>query len=41
MVFKLTESASRRWRSLDGSPLLADVIKGSVFVDGVKQEGAA
>jgi putative transposase len=41
MVFKLMESASRRWRALNGSPLLADVIKGVVFVDGVKQEGAA
>jgi putative transposase len=41
MVFKLMESASRRWRSLNGSLLLADVIKGVVFVDGVKQEGAA
>jgi len=41
MVFKLMESASRRWRSLNGSPLLAEVLKGVVFVDGVKQEGAA
>jgi transposase-like protein len=41
MVFKLMESASRRWRALNGSPLLAEVLKGVVFVDGVKQEGAA
>lgn len=41
MVFKLMESASRRWRSLNGSPLLAEVLKGVVFVDGLKQEGAA
>jgi putative transposase len=41
MVFKLMESASRRWRALNGSPLLADVLKGVVFVDGIKQEGAA
>jgi transposase-like protein len=41
MVFKLMESASRRWRALNGSPLLADVIKGTVFVDGIKQEDAA
>lgn len=41
MVFKLMDSASRRWRALNGSPLLADVIKGVVFVDGVKQEDAA
>jgi putative transposase len=38
MVFKLMESASRRWRVLNGSPMLADVIRGVVFVDGVKQE---
>src|SRR5215467_2075226 len=41
MVFKLMESASRRWRSLNGSPLLVEVLKGVVFVDGIKQEGAA
>jgi len=41
MVFKLMESASRRWRALNGSALLADVIKGIVCVDGVKQEDAA
>jgi transposase-like protein len=41
MVFKLMESASRRWRALNGSPLLAEVIQGVVFVDGVKQEDAA
>lgn len=41
MVFKLMESASRRWRALNGSSLLAAVIQGVVFVDGVKQEGAA
>jgi transposase-like protein len=41
MVFKLIESASQRWRALNGSALLGDVIKGVVFVDGVKQEDAA
>jgi len=41
MVFKLLESAARRWRALNGSPLLAEVIHGVVFVDGVKQEDAA
>jgi hypothetical protein len=35
MVFKLMESASRRWRALNGSPLPADVIARVVFVDGV------
>jgi putative transposase len=41
MVFKLMESASKRWRALNGSSLLADVIKGVVFVDGEKEEDAA
>jgi hypothetical protein len=40
-VFKRMESASRRWRSLNGSPLLAEVLKGVVFVEGAQQEGAA
>ena len=38
MVLKLMESASKRWRVLNGSPLLADVIRGVVFEDGVKKE---
>jgi transposase-like protein len=41
MVFKLMESAEKRWRALNGSTLLAEVIAGVVFVDGVKQEDAA
>jgi putative transposase len=41
MVFKLMESAGKRWRGLNKSALLADVIKGVAFVDGVKQENAA
>jgi transposase-like protein len=41
MVFKLMESASRRWRVLNGSRLLNEVIKGTVFVDGIKNEDAA
>ncbi len=41
MVFELMQSASRHWRALNGSGLLADVVKGTVFGDGVKQEDAA
>jgi putative transposase len=41
MVFKLMESASRRWRLLNGSARLLDVIQGVVFVDGIKKEDAA
>ncbi len=41
MVFKLMQSASRHWRALNGSGLLVEVIKGTVFVDGIMQEDAA
>ena len=41
MVFKLMESASKSWRLLNGSPLLAKVIAGVRFVDGVEQTEAA
>jgi transposase-like protein len=42
MVFKLMQSAQRRWRLLNGSNLLPDVIQGTPFIDGVKpQETAA
>jgi len=41
MVFKLAMSASRRWRSLNGSDLLPKIISGVQFRDGVIAEGAA
>lgn len=41
MVFKLMESASKGWRSLNGSPLLAEVVKGVVFTDGIREKPAA
>ncbi len=41
MVFKLMESASKRWRLLNGSPLLMKVLAGVRFVDGVEQTNAA
>jgi putative transposase len=41
MVFKLTESASKKWRALNGSSLLPDVIQGISFIDGIKQTEAA
>ena len=37
MVFKLLESASLRWRVLNGSHLISDLIQGVIFSDGVKQ----
>jgi putative transposase len=36
MVFKLIESAQKRWRKLNGSVLLPDVIAGAIFKDGMK-----
>ena len=41
MVFKLMESASKRWRALNGSTLLKDVIAGVEFADGIKQPKVA
>ncbi len=41
MVFKLMESAAKKWRLLNGSPLLAKVIAGVRFADGVEQTNAA
>lgn len=41
MVFKLMEAASRRWRLLNGSGRLEDVIRGVKFVDGIEVKGAA
>ncbi len=40
MVFKLALSAQKRWRALNGAKLLADVIDGVVFEDGVKKIAA-
>jgi putative transposase len=41
MVFKLMEGASRGWRTLNGSPLLVEVVKGTVFKDGIRERPAA
>lgn len=38
MVFKLCESAARKWRTLNGAKLLPDVIADIPFVDGEKAE---
>ena len=37
MVFKLMLSARKKWRRLDGSDHLAEVIQGVTFKDGIKQ----
>ena len=41
MVFKLCMSAQKRWRRLNGSDLLADVLEAVKFEDGVKLERIA
>lgn len=41
MVFKLAMEAERRWRRLNGHQLIAKVIEGVSFVDGVLNEAAA
>jgi putative transposase len=41
MVFKLMQSASKKWRLLNGCQLLPDVIAGVQFIDGVKPQHAA
>jgi hypothetical protein len=38
MAFKLVENAQAKWRRLKGYNLLADVISGIVFKDGIKIE---
>jgi len=41
MVFKLCESAARKWRTLNGAKLLPEVIAGVQFIDGEKPEKTA
>jgi hypothetical protein len=37
MAFKLMMSAQRKWRKLDGSNRMPEIIQGIAFVDGIKQ----
>ena len=41
MVFKLIQSAQKKWRLLNGSFLLPDVVQGTRFIDGVKEAEVA
>ena len=36
MTFKLISSSRRKWRKLDGSKQLAEIIEGVPFKDGIK-----
>ena len=40
MVFKLAQTAERHWRVLNGSKLMADVVRGVRFTDGIKEHAA-
>lgn len=40
MVFKLAQCAERQWRRLNGAARLGEVIRGVVFVDGLKEKAA-
>ncbi|MEO1282883.1 MAG: hypothetical protein AAFV69_14225, partial [Pseudomonadota bacterium] len=41
MAFKLMMSAQRKWRKLDGSNRMPEIIQGIAFVDGIKQTQTA
>jgi putative transposase len=41
MVHQLMQSASKRWRLLNGHDLLPNVIAGVQFTDGVKSQEVA
>jgi hypothetical protein len=40
MMFKLAQSASRRWRRLNGHQQLVLVLEGRIFTDEVLQNAA-
>ena len=40
-VHRLMGSASKGWRSLNGSPLLAEVVRGIRLIDGIREKPAA
>ena len=41
MVFKLMESAAKKWRLLNGSTIIPDVIQGIKFIDGIREDKVA
>jgi putative transposase len=41
MVYKLMQSASKKWRLLNGSEVLVDVLQGITFIDGIRASKAA
>ena len=41
MVFRLAQCAEKTWRRLNGSPLLADVLAGIRYIDGIHPDRIA
>lgn len=41
MVFKLMESAAKKWRLLNGSTIIPHVIQGIKFIDGIREDKVA
>ena len=41
MIFKLAQSAEKRWRKLQGHRLLGEVLSGICFKDGIRDTGAS
>jgi len=41
MVYKLMQSASKKWRLLNGSELIPEVVRGVPFIDGTRAQEAA
>jgi len=41
MVYKLMMSAQKKWRLLNGSSLLPELLQGIKFIDGVKESKTA
>jgi putative transposase len=35
MVYKLMQSASKKWRLLNGTQVLVEVLRGTIFIDGI------
>jgi putative transposase len=35
MVYKLMQSASKRWRLLNGTQVLVEILRGTIFIDGI------
>ena len=41
MVFKLMQSAQKKWRLLNGSSILPDILQGIKFIDGIREDKVA